>query len=240
MFLNPSLSAALDRISDRAADVRRAFTPGSVPKNDDVALVSPRATFTLDPLSVAAPDGSYFIVRTTDGNAAYTRDGAFHVAAGSLLDAQDRPVLGVRAAGATLAGLRFDDVDDALNRTRDARIDADGTFSYARTTIDPRSGRRETRRIAAGRVAMAKFPAATKMKSEDGSTSFPPQGVVPHVGLPGDDGLPALSPMRRGGSGVYLDESLARLKAAYVAFDALAAAETAKSGLGKTAVDLVK
>lgn len=240
MFLNASLSAALDRIGERAADVRRAFTAGSVPKNDDVAATAPQSTFTLDPLSVAASDGTYFIVRTPDGTAAYTRDGAFHLDGGALLDAQNRPVFGMRDAGASLAELRFDDVDGALNRTRDARIDADGTLSCARTTIDPRTGRRQTRRVSAGRIAIAKFPAATKLRTADGTTSFAPEGVVPYVGLPGDGGVPAISPMRRGGSGVYLDESLARLKAAYVAFDALAAAETAKSRLGKTALDLIK
>jgi hypothetical protein len=31
MFLNPAMSAALDRIAERAADVRRAFTPGALP-----------------------------------------------------------------------------------------------------------------------------------------------------------------------------------------------------------------
>lgn len=240
MFLNPSLSAALDRIGERAADVRRAFTPGAVPTNDDVALSSPPTSFTLDPLSVAAPEGAYFVVRTANGTAAYTRDGAFHVVSGSLVDALNRPVLGMRASGEPLTELRIDDLDDALHRARDPRIGADGTFSYASTTIDPRTGRRETRRIGTGRVAIAKFPAATKLKTEDGSTSFAPDGVVPYVGLPGDGGLAAITPMRRGGSSVHLDESLARLKAAYVAFDALAAAEAAKSGLGKTALDLVK
>jgi flagellar basal body rod protein FlgG len=239
VFLNPSLSAALDRIADRAADVRRAFTPGAVPSNDDVASSSP-AAFTLDPLSVAAPGDTYFLVRTAGGDTAYTRDGAFHVAAGALLDAENRPVLGARTAGAPLSELRVDDVDAALNRARDARIGADGTLSYARTEIDPRSGRREMRRVAVGRIAIAKFPAATRLKTQDGTTSFAPQGVVPHVGMPGDDGLPAIAPMRRGGSGVHLDESLARLKAAYVAFDALTAAETAKSQFGKSAMDLVK
>lgn len=240
MFLNPSLSAALDRIGDRAADVRRAFTPGSVPKNDDVASTAPRAAFTLDPLSVAPPSDGYFVIRTAGGEAAYTRDGSFHLASGMLLDAQNRPVLGMRAEGAPLTELCVDQVDDALNRMRDVRIDSDGALSYARTEIDPRSGRNEVRRVFAGRIAIAKFPAATKLKTEDGTTSFAPDGVVPHLGLPNEAGLPAISPMRRGGSGVYLDESLARLKAAYVAFDALAAAETAKSGLGKTAMDLVK
>lgn len=240
MFLNPSLSAALDRIAERAMDVRRAFTPGAVPQNDDVARARPSAGFSIDPLSVAVSDGAYFVVRSIGGDAAYTRDGAFHVASGALLDEYDRPVLGFPAAGAPLTDLRVDDVDGVLNRARDIRIDGDGTLSYARTAIDPRSGRRETRRVAVGRVAIAKFPAATKLRTQDGSTSFAPEGVVAHVGLPGEGGLPALSPMRRGGSGVDLDESLSRLKAAYVAFDALTAAETAKAGLGKTAMDLLK
>lgn len=240
MFLNPSLSAALDRIAERAADVRRAFIPGAVPKNDDVALAAPPAAFTLDPLSVAASPDSYFLVRTADGNTAYTRDGGFHVRSGILLDARDRPILGMRSAGTALTELRVDEVDGALGRMRDMRIDADGTVSYSRTAIDPRSGRSDARRVFVGRIAIAKFPTATRLKTQDGSTAFPPDGVVPHVGLPGETGFPAISPMRRGGSSVYLDESLARLKAAYVAFDALAAAETARSGLGKSAMDLVK
>jgi flagellar basal body rod protein FlgG len=239
VFLNSSVSAALDRIAERAADVRRAFTPGAVAGNDDVAATKPSA-FTLDPLSVAAPDDAYFVVRTADGSSAYTRDGAFHMVSGTLVDAQSRPVLGTRAGGAPLTPLRVDEVDDALDRARDPRIGPDGTLSYARTTIDPRSGRSEMRRVAVGRIAIAKFPAATRLKTTDGTTSFAPEGVVPHVGTPGEDGFPAISPMRRGGSGVYLDESLARLKAAYVAFDALTAAETAKLQLGKAAMDLVK
>jgi len=240
MFLNPSLSAALDRIAERAVDVRRAFTPGAVPKNDDVATARPPAQFSIDPLSVAIPDEAHFVVRSTDGDTAYTRDGVFHVASGALLDEENRPVLGFSAAGAPLSELRVDDVDRVLNRAHDVRIGSDGTLSYARTAIDPRTGRRETRRVTVGRIAIAKFPAATKLRTQDASTSFAPEGVVPHVGLPGEGGLPALSPMRRGGSGVDLDESLARLKAAYVAFDALTAAETAKAGLGKTAMDLLK
>lgn len=239
MFLNPSLSAALDRIAERAADVHRAFTPGGLPKNDDVASASP-STFTLDPLSVAAPADTYFVVRSSSGNTAYTRDGTFHIASGELLDAGNRPVLGARGPDAPLSPLCLDEVDNALDRASDVRIAADGTLSYARPAIDPRTGRREMQRVSVGRIAIAKFPAATKLRTEDGVASFSPEGVVPHVGMPGENGLPAVSPMSRNGSGVHIDESLARLKAAYVAFDALAAAETAKFRLGKTAMDLVK
>ena len=46
--------------------------------------------------------------------------------------------------------------------------------------------------------------------------------------------------MRRERSRVDIDESLMRLKEAYLAFDALQAAEAAKGHLGKTAMDLLK
>ena len=46
--------------------------------------------------------------------------------------------------------------------------------------------------------------------------------------------------MQRERSRVDVDESLARLKDAYLAFEALQAAEAAKGRLGKTAMDLLK
>lgn len=46
--------------------------------------------------------------------------------------------------------------------------------------------------------------------------------------------------MRRERSRINVDESLARLKDAYLAFDALQAAEAAKAHVGKTAMDLLK
>jgi len=46
--------------------------------------------------------------------------------------------------------------------------------------------------------------------------------------------------MQRERSRVDLDQSLARLKEAYVAFEAMQAAQTARGRLGKTAMDLLK
>ncbi len=46
--------------------------------------------------------------------------------------------------------------------------------------------------------------------------------------------------MHRERSRVDVDESLIRLKEAYLAFDALQAAEAARAHLGKTAMDLLK
>ena len=96
------------------------------------------------------------------------------------------------------------------------------------------------RRISAGRLALARFPAGTRMESNDGLSYVQRNGVTAEVGAPGAKGFGALFPMHRDRSRVNIDQSLLRLKEAYMAFDALHAAESAKSHFGKTAMDLVK
>jgi flagellar basal body rod protein FlgG len=238
MFLNATMSAALDRIAERAADVRRAFEPGAAPLHGDVA--SPHAPQpALDPLSFAVPDRSYLIVRGATGNA-YTRDGSLGLRDGALVDAEGRPVLGTSGNGSGLVDLTIDPVDAALGRANGVRVEADGRVTYERWSIDPRSGAREAQRVTAGRVALARFPAGSRLEpSRDGSLNAP-AGVAPHVGAPGDGSFDALQTLHRTGFGIDIDTSLARLKDAYIAFDALQAAETAKGHLGKTAMDLLK
>ncbi len=240
MFLNSTMSAALDRIAERATDVRRAFTPGAVPRRDDVATAGPSSGFTLDPLSVAAPDGTYFIVSDSRGHLAYTRDGAFALRGGRLVAADGVPVFGIRAPGAELTELRADPVDAALNRIDQPRIEPDGSLLYQRNTIDPRSGARKTQRVIIGRIALARFPAGTRLDRSDPNRSPAPPGETPQVGFAGDVGFAPLATMQRERSRVNLNESLARLDDAYLAFDALAAAEAAKGHLGKTVMDLLK
>jgi flagellar basal body rod protein FlgG len=240
MFLNPALGAALDRITERADDVRRAFTPGTVARYDDVATARPSSDFTLDPLAVSAADDLYFVTRNQRGEVAYTRDGSFALRDGRLLDAKGEQVRGFAAPGSELSDLRIEAVDEALGRVGDLRIERDGSFVYGRVTVDPRSGMRKTQRVVAGRVALARFPAGTRLATTDGSHCTPPPGVQPQVGIPGDANFPALQPMHRDRSRIDLDESLVRLKEAYIAFDALRAAEEAKAHLGKAAMDLVK
>jgi flagellar basal body rod protein FlgG len=240
MFLNPALGVALDRITERAADVRRAFVPGAIPKYDDVASTSRAPEFTLDPLSVALPSDVYVACRNDAGSVVYTRNSSFTVAGGRLCTETGIPVLGIYGNEHSLDELHVDAVDAALGRTSDLRIEADGALRYARSVVDPRTGSREQQQITVGRIAVARFPAATSLPTVDGTIFSAPDGVAPHIGAPGDNGLPQVTPMRRQPSGALLDESLARLKAAYVAFDALAAAETAKGRFGKTATDLVK
>jgi flagellar basal body rod protein FlgG len=240
MFLNPTLSAALDRIAERAADVRRAFTPGAVPQHDDVATPSPQSNRTLDPLSVAPPDGTYFVATDARGRTAYTRDGSFSIHDGVLVDPAGRPLQGVSTASGATGELRIDPVDASLGRVRDARIEPDGSFAYSRSAIDPRSGVRETQRVVVGRLSLARFPAGTKLDADDPTASYAPAGVVPHTGVAGDASFAALRPFERERSRVDLDQSLVRLKDAYIAFDALQAAQTAKGHAGKTVMDLIK
>jgi len=240
MFLNSSLSAALDRIAERAADVRRAFTPGAVPQNDDVATPAASSSFTRDPLAVTAPEGAYFMTTDDRGGRAYTRDGDFSLRSGRLTDAEGDPVFGVRTPGGALTELRVDPVDDALGRVRNAAVERDGSFIYLRETIDPRSGMREMQRVVAGRLVLARFPAGTRLRTADGSRCAAPEGVTAQTGVPSEDGFGPLAPMHRERSRVDIDASILRLKDAYLAFDALQAAEAAKAHLGKTAMDLLK
>ncbi len=240
MFLNPALSAALDRIGDRTADVRRAFIPGAIPQNDDVATAQPTSDFTPDPLAVSAADGVFFVTRNERGEVSYTRDGSFAVRDGRLVDSGGNTICASPSPNGDLSDLRIDVVDEALGRANDPRIERDGSFAYQRVTIDPRSGLRESHRVLVGRIALARFPAGTRLATTDGIRRVAPDGVAAQLGVAGDADFPSLTPMHRERSRIDLDQSLLRLKDAYMAFDALSAAEAAKAHLGKTAMDLVK
>jgi hypothetical protein len=136
--------------------------------------------------------------------------------------------------------LSIDPVDAALDRASNVRVESDGTLAYERWSIDPRSGVREAHRIAAGRIALARFPAGSRLERRRDGTLAAATSIVPHVGAPSDDSFGALQTLRRTGSGIDIDASLARLKDAYDAFDALQAAQAAKGQFGKTAMDLLK
>ncbi|MBV8373095.1 MAG: hypothetical protein JOY69_07520 [Candidatus Eremiobacteraeota bacterium] len=240
MFLNPALTAALDRITERAADVRRAFVPGAIAQHGDVAMARDRFDFTLDPLSVAPPETAYFLTTDAHGRTAYTRDGSFSVRDGTLVDSSGCAVLARRAPGEPLGELKIDPIDASLGRTSNLRLLPDGTLVYSRAAVDPRSGKRQSGDVAVGRLALAHFPAGTKLDSTDGRSFYAPPGITPRVGVAGDKEFGSLTPMQRSRSRIDLDASLIRLKEAYVAFDALAAAESAKDRFSKAAMDVVK
>jgi flagellar basal body rod protein FlgG len=240
MFLSPGLTGALDRIAERAADVRKAYTPGAIPQHDDVATPAAVSDFTLDPLCAVAPDDSYFVSVDERGERVYTRDGAFTLRDGALVDQGGHPILGRNARNDAPAELRVDPLDAELNRIAAPAIEPDGSFVYYRNVVDPRTAKRETQRVVVGHLTLARFPAGTRLETADGSFRRAPAGVTPQVGSPGDGNFTMLTPMRRERSRIDVDESLARLKEAYLAFDALQAAELAKAHFGKTAMDLLK
>lgn len=240
MLVNPTTVAALERIAQRAADVKMAFTPGAFPQHDDVATPHPVSQPDLDPLAIAPPKDAYFMVDSQRGRQCYTRDGSFALSHGELRGDDGKPVLGYVREGAPLSPLRVDPVDASLGRVQNPRIDPHGTLSYARSVIDPRTGARELQRVTVGRVALARFPAATKLQPMDANHFLAQDGIQPHIGLPGDENFALVQPGRREGSSVDLDASLARLQDAYIAFDALLAARKSHGSTAKTVMDLVK
>ncbi|MGD0967526.1 MAG: hypothetical protein ABR949_04485 [Candidatus Aquilonibacter sp.] len=240
MMVNAAAEDALERIAQRAADVQRAFTPGATSPFGDVITEQAGSRPILDPLSVAAPPDAYFITTDERGRTVYTRDGGFAFRSGTLAGADGRAILGFRSTTSATSELHVDDVDAALGRVNDLRIESDGTLAYDRAIVDPRTGARERERVAVGSVALARFPAATKLAASDANHFLAPPGVLPHVGRAGDGNFAHVAAMQRESSRIDLDRSLDRLEEAYVAFDALQTAHKAQGGIGKTAMDLLK
>lgn len=239
MLIDAATAAAVDRIAERAADANAAFVPGALPRFGDVATAAPSSRFVLDPLSVAPPESAFFVLRDERGRTAYSQDGGFAIRDGALSTQLGRPVLGYASPRGTLQELRPDAVDLALGRVTDARVETDGTFAYARRIVDPISGAAENERVVVGRIALARFAAGTPIRSTSAGVTVPPE-CIPHVGVPEDGNFSAVTPMRRQSSRIDLDTSLDRLKDAYLALDAIAAAQRAQFSTGKTAMDLLK
>ncbi len=237
MYIDPAIAAMLGRVALREEDALRAYTPGAQPSFDDVGREQ-RSSPVLDALSAAPPESSYFLERGEDGGVRYTRNGSFTVRNGMLWNADGHPVLGLTRGGA-LREISVDPVDLALNRARDARIEANGALAYEREVIDPRNGVREPQRVVAGRIALARFAAGTALRSEGSVLSAPP-GVAPHVGTPGDGNFASLATMRRESSGIDIDRSVDRLRVAYRELDAVQSLYHARDSVAKTATDLVK
>ena len=240
-MIDPSLSAAFDRVAARRRDVLHAYEPGFEPEFGDVAGragVQPDA----DPLSVVAPEGTYFAAAGPENEPSFSRAGAFRVVGGELRFAGDgRPVLGLALdRRGTLVPLRVDPYDAALGGVADARIAADGTFSYARTSVDPRSGERRTERLTVGRIALARFPAGTQPERIDGTHVRAPHGVTPQIGLPDDGRFAPLATRSRELGRVDLIVGLERLREAYDGVEAVRAANHVRASLDRTAMDLLK
>jgi hypothetical protein len=239
-MIDPGTSAGLANIAARERDVRNAYQPGFVPETNDVAR-APRVVATQDPLSVAAPQGTYFLTKDAAGRIAFSRDGGFVLIDGELRASDGSSVLGFALGHrGALGPLQVDPYDRALGRMNGARIEADGSVSYERTTIDPRSGERRSDRIVAGKLALARFPAGTQPVRLDGVRVVPPAGVKARVGAPGEGDFAALVPHARDLGGIDVVAGLQKVKEAYESFDALRAAHHARGTVEKAAMDLVK
>jgi len=233
---------AYERVAARAQDLRDAFRSGAVPLDGDV-LTAPTVVRSTDPLSAVPPPGAWLVTRGADGARAYERDGALSLADGVLRTRDGSEVLGYPggdARGAAPVPLRVPDVDRALGRAADARLEADGTVAYTRAAIDPRTGARNAERVVLGRVALARFPAGTQPARLDAARVAAPAGVVPHLGTPADGSFAPLATFSRDAGSIDVAAGVARLDEAYRAFEAIGVAVKAKAGMQKTTVELVR
>lgn len=239
-MIDPAISAGLERIDIRERDLAHAYAPGFEPEATDVS--GPRTTLvSTDPLATVPPEGAYFVAGANGGSVAYTRDGRFTVRDGELRAGDGRPALGFRAGHPNaLATLRIDPYDAALGRASAPRVEADGTFAYARATIDPRTGERRVERVTVGRVALARFPAGSQPVRDGASYVRAPAGVAAHVGVPADAAFAALTTHARDLGRLDVVAGVEKLNEAYRAFDALRAANRARGTVEKTAMDLLK
>ena len=242
-MIDPNVSGVFARIAERQRDVLHAFEPGFEPERSDVAGHT-GAQPDANPLHVVAPDGTYFVAAGAGAGApvAFSRAGAFDVVAGELRFAGDtRAVLGF-AIGRTgaIVPLRADPYDRALGRVSDARVDADGTFGYTRTTVDPRTGEARAERVAVGRVALARFPAGTQPERVDATHVRAPHGVAAVFGLPGDGRFASLTTHARDLGRVDILAGLERMRDAYDDLDAIRASNKAHGAVDRTTMDLLK
>jgi flagellar basal body rod protein FlgG len=233
---------ALNRIAARAQDVARAYTAGGFASSNDVNTAR-APQFAADALSVAAPPNAYFVTERPNGARSFTRDGGFTVERGILRGADGSAILGYPgsdARGTLPVPLTLPANDVALGRCTNVRVESDGTLSYTRSTIDPRTTERSVERVTAGRIALARFPAGTQPVRLDERHVGAPQGIPAHLGTPADGTFAGLATYARDTGTVDVDTSLAKLSEAYRAFSALAAANKARGGTDQTAMDLLK
>jgi hypothetical protein len=201
---------ALDRIASRAQDVRDAYRTGAVPFNDDVRSAATVA-MTTDPMSAAAPPNAWFVIRGADGERVFTRDGTLDLRDGVLRNRDGAEVLGYPAG--------------------DARGAVPTELRLAGTD-------RALGRAGDARVESDGTVAYTRAAIDPRTGERRPERVV--LGTAGDGTFPPLATSSRDAGAIDLDTGLQRLSEAYLAFEAIGAAQRARYGVDKTTLDLVK
>jgi hypothetical protein len=234
------VARAAEIVEQRAEDLRLLYTGGAQPNFAD-AIREEGSEPAHDPLSIALPPDTY-LVAGDPKKPTFTRDGALAVRDGVLAGSDGVPVLGFPAGdnSGVPRELRIEGNDALLERAQDLRIEPDGVFGYARTIVDPKTLQAQIERIAVGHIALARFPAGTKLERVDNAHARPSANVVPFLGTPNDGHFAAVFPQRRPIGRLDADTAIARLQDAYLALRALGALQRTQSGVIRGALDLVK
>ncbi len=241
-MIDASVASMLHTLDTIGNDRAHAFDPGYEPVNRDLASRSTRTIADVDnPLAVIVPPGAYLAVQGPAG-AAYSRDGQLRFEDGELRTSAGDTVLGW-APGANLnlppQPLRADPVDAALGRCKDVSVAADGTLSYQRTAVDARHGRVGHEKVVIGRVALARFPAGTKLERAGNDAALPADGLAPAaLAAPNTLGFGELRTHRREVASVDFVKATTRWTEAVQAYYALVEARSHDGS--KTVMDLVK
>jgi len=239
-MIDASTADALSRVASRARDLLQAYRGGFEPAAGDATIRGTASAPALDPLSVVAPEGSFFVTRALDGTPLLSRDGSFGFVDGELRSSDGSVALGTTDATKTLRPLRIDPVDVALGRVSAPRIEADGSVCYLRSAVEPRSGERRSERVCIGRLMLARLPAGTLPERVDATHVRAPRGVLPLVGRPADGTFAPLTLHARDLGRLNFVAGLQRLQEAYLSLEALLSAHRARGATDKTTMDLVK
>ena len=239
-MLSAGIARAIESVERRGEDLRMVFAEGAQPNFSDV-IRAERVEPSGDPLSIVVPPDALLIAGDPN-RPAYTLDGALQVRDGVLAGSDGTPVLGL--VDSDRSGipkpLRIDKNDLLLGRVQDLRIEPDGVFGYARTIIDPKTMQSTVERVVVGRIALARFPAGTRLERVDATHARPPSHLVPFVGSPNDGSFGSLYTSRRAVGRLDPDATVVRLQDAYLAMRALSAEERTRNAMIHGALDLVK
>lgn len=243
-MINPGPARALAELASRAQEMLHAYEPGYETADDQIRSATlARSEPALDPMSVSAPEGAYFVGTDRSGKTFFSRDGSFRVDGPNVGWSDGSAALGYPAgspSGSAPQKLRIDPVDAALARVGDPHVEADGSVVYTRTAVDPKNGKQHKERVVAGVLALARFPAGSAVTPISASRAVSPGGVTPALGTPGGKTFGALAPKSRDLGSVDFEAGLNQLREAFLALDAMSATARVDDRDAHVAMDLIK
>jgi hypothetical protein len=243
-MINPGPARALAELASRAQEMLHAYEPGYETADDQIRSATlARSEPALDPMSVAGPEGAYFIGMDPSGKTFFSRDGSFRVDGQNVGWSDGSAVIGYptgSAAGSAPQKIRIDPVDAALGRAGDPHIEADGSVVYTRTAVDPKNGKPRKERVVAGVVALARFPAGSAVAPISASRVTSPAGSTPVLGTPGGKNFGTLVPKSRDLGSVDFETGLNQVREAFLALDAMSATARVDDRDAHVAMDLIK